>query len=53
MTVWNSGLTNFINHPQEKKHVNYTPTKKKREKNRKKNKNTHPQKTVIFEKNYF
>lgn len=39
--------------PPRKKHVNYTPHQKKGKKNEKNNKNTHPQKTVIFEKNYF
>lgn len=53
MTVWNSGLTNFINHPKKKTCKLHPPPKKKEKKNEKKTKNTHPQNPVIFEKNYF
>lgn len=53
MTVWNSGLANFINNPKKKTCKLHPPPKKKRKKPKKNPKNTHTQKTVIFEKNYF
>lgn len=46
MTVWNSGLTNFINHPQEKKTCKLHPPPKKKEKKTEKKTKTHTPKKL-------